>query len=207
MDTLSIVDAFSDFNLSEKEPVPVVGGGLVTDDVGFACATYRRSTNYIRVPTTLIGLVDAGVAIKAVNHGKLKSSGRLPRAKESNFDFSFLQTLLTANTAELVKIAVVSNAEVFELLYEYGEDLLRTHFGYIDGTPKDVAYRVKYEAIKTMLNGDPNSTKSCLIGSPTDILGVPPRISSLSTAVAWSCCEYRHGTNSYYCGKPRLYHG
>jgi len=26
--------------------------------------------------------------------------------------------------AELVKIAVVSNAEVFELLYEYGEDLL-----------------------------------------------------------------------------------
>jgi len=95
MDTLlSIVDAFSDFNLVRKEPVLVVGGGLVTDVAGFACATYRRSTNYIRVPTTLIGLVDAGVAIKvAVNHGKLKSSGRLPRAKESNLDFSFLQTL------------------------------------------------------------------------------------------------------------------
>jgi 3-dehydroquinate synthase len=55
--------------------------------------------------------------------------------------------------AELVKIAVVANAEVFELLDAYGEDLLRTHFGYIDGTPEiqEVAHRVNYEAIKTML--------------------------------------------------------
>lgn len=160
MDTLlSIVDAFAEFNLVRKEPVLVVGGGLVTDVAGFACATYRRSTNYIRVPTTLIGLVDAGVAIKvAVNHGKLKNRlGAYHPPKKVILDFSFLQTLPTDQVrngmAELVKIAVVSNAEVFELLYEYGEDLLRTHFGYIDGTPelKDVAYRVKYEAIKTML--------------------------------------------------------
>ena len=160
MDTLlSIIDAFSDFNLVRKEPVLVVGGGLVTDVAGFACATYRRSTNYIRVPTTLIGLVDAGVAIKvAVNHGKLKNRlGAYHAPKKVILDFSFLQTLPTDQVrngmAELVKIAVVSNAEVFELLYEYGEELLRTHFGYIDSTPelKDVAYRVKYEAIKTML--------------------------------------------------------
>ncbi len=160
MDTLlSIVDAFSNFNLVRKEPVLIVGGGLLTDVAGFACATYRRSTNYIRVPTTLIGLVDAGVAIKvAVNHGKLKNRlGAYHPPKKVILDFSFLQTLPTDQVrngmAELVKIAVVSNAEVFEMLYEYGEDLLRTHFGYIDSTPelKDIAYRVKYEAIKTML--------------------------------------------------------
>ncbi|MGL5826907.1 MAG: hypothetical protein ACRCYU_19165 [Nocardioides sp.] len=30
---------------------------------------FRRSTNYVRIPTTLIGLIDASVAIKvAVNH-------------------------------------------------------------------------------------------------------------------------------------------
>lgn len=160
MDTLlSIVDAFSNFNLVRKEPVLIVGGGLLTDVAGFACATYRRSTNYIRVPTTLIGLVDAGVAIKvAVNHGKLKNRlGAYHPPKKVILDFSFLRTLPTDQVrngmAELVKIAVVSNAEVFEMLYEYGEDLLRTHFGYIDSTPelKDIAYRVKYEAIKTML--------------------------------------------------------
>ena len=155
----SIVDAFSKFNLVRKEPVLVVGGGLITDVAGFACAAYRRSTNYIRIPTTLISLVDAGIAIKvAVNHGKLKNRlGAYHAPKQVLLDFSFLRTLPTAQVrngmAELVKIAVVANAEVFELLYEHGEDLLRTHFGYIDGTPQlqDVAHRVNYEAIKTML--------------------------------------------------------
>ena len=155
----SIVDAFSKFNLVRKEPVLVVGGGLITDVAGFACAAYRRSTNYIRIPTTLISLVDAGIAIKvAVNHGKLKNRlGAYHAPKQVLLDFSFLRTLPTAQVrngmAELVKIAVVANAEVFELLYEHGEDLLRTHFGYIDGTPQlqDVAHRLNYEAIKTML--------------------------------------------------------
>ena len=155
----SIIDAFSDFNLVRKEPVLIVGGGLISDVGGFACAAYRRSTNYIRIPTTLIALVDAGVAIKvAVNHGKLKNRlGAYHAPKKVILDFSFLRTLPTDQVrngmAELVKIAVVSNAEVFELLSEYGSDLLRTHFGYIDGTPelRDVAHRVNYEAIKTML--------------------------------------------------------
>jgi len=87
-----------------------VGGGLVTDVAGFACATYRRSTNYPR--PNLIGLVDAGVAIKvAVNHGKLKNRLGAYRA-ESNFDFSFLQTLPQIKSATAwrnLKIAVVSN--------------------------------------------------------------------------------------------------
>ncbi len=156
---LSIVNAFSDFGLVRKEPVLVVGGGLVLDVAGFACAAYRRSSNYIRVPTTLIALVDAGVAIKvAVNHGKLKNRlGAYHPPKKVFLDFSFLSTLPTEQVrngmAELVKIAVVSNAEVFELLYEYGEELLNTHFGYLGGTQmlKEVAHRVNYEAIKTML--------------------------------------------------------
>lgn len=68
----SIIDAFSDFGLVRKEPVLIVGGGLVTDVAGFACAAYRRSTNYIRIPTTLIGLIDAGVAIKVAVNSTLR---------------------------------------------------------------------------------------------------------------------------------------
>lgn len=160
MDTLlTIVDAFSQFKLVRKEPVLVVGGGLVLDVAGFACSTYRRKTNYIRVPTTLIGLVDAGVAIKvAVNHGKLKNRlGAYHAPKQVFLDFSFLRTLPTDQVrngmAELVKIAVVSNREVFELLYQHGEELLNTHFGYLGGSPelKAAAHRVNYESIKTML--------------------------------------------------------
>ena len=80
------MDAFGEFGLLRKEPVLVVGGGLTTDVAGLACATYRRGTNYIRVPTTLIGLIDASVAIKvAVNHGRTRTgSGRTtPRRRSS----------------------------------------------------------------------------------------------------------------------------
>ncbi|QMS91208.1 sedoheptulose 7-phosphate cyclase [Nostoc edaphicum CCNP1411] len=154
-----IVDAFSDFGLIRKEPVLVVGGGLVTDVAGFACASYRRKSNYIRIPTTLIGLIDAGVAIKvAVNHRKLKNRlGAYHAPLKVILDFSFLQTLPTAQVrngmAELIKIAVVANSEVFELLDEYGEELLRTHFGHVNGTSelKVIAHKLNYEAIKTML--------------------------------------------------------
>jgi 3-dehydroquinate synthase len=154
-----IVDAFADFGLVRKEPVLVVGGGLITDVAGLACATYRRRSNYIRIPTTLIGLIDASVAIKvAVNHKKLKNRlGAYHASQKVILDFSFLRTLPTAQVrngmAELVKIAVVSHKEVFDLLDKYGEDLLNTHFGYLDGTPElqAVAHRVTYEAIKRML--------------------------------------------------------
>jgi 3-dehydroquinate synthase len=154
-----IIDAFCRFNLLRKEPVLVIGGGLVTDVTGFACAAYRRSTNYIRIPTTLIGLIDASIAIKvAVNHGKLKNRlGAYHAPKMTFLDFSFLRSLpidqIRNGMAELVKIAVVANAEVFELLEWHGEALLTSHFGYANDDPslQEIGQQVNYAAIKTML--------------------------------------------------------
>ena len=154
-----IVDAFGDFGLVRKEPVLVVGGGLTTDVTGFACASYRRATNYIRVPTTLIGLIDASVAIKvAVNHRHAKNRlGAYHASRQVILDFSFLATLPTAQVrngmAELVKIGVVGNQRVFELLESHGEELLQTGFGHRDGTPelRAVAHELTHEAIRAML--------------------------------------------------------
>lgn len=155
----TIIDAFVDFGLVRKEPVLVVGGGLTTDVAGFACSSYRRRTNYIRVPTTLIGLIDASVAIKvAVNHGKLKNRlGAYHASQKVILDFSFLKTLpidqIRNGMAELIKIAVVGNKEIFELLENYGEALLATHFGYLNGTAElqEVAHKLTYNAIQSML--------------------------------------------------------
>ncbi|PHJ57425.1 3-dehydroquinate synthase [Nostoc linckia z18] len=154
-----IIDVFADFKLVRKEPVLVVGGGLITDVVGFACSTYRRSSNYIRIPTSLIGLIDASVAIKvAVNHRKLKNRlGAYHASQKVLLDFSLLGTLPTDQVrngmAELVKIAVVAHQNVFEWLEKYGKELLDTHFGNLDATPeiKEIAHRLTYEAIKKML--------------------------------------------------------
>jgi 3-dehydroquinate synthetase len=155
-----IVDAFGEFGLIRKEPVLVVGGGLTTDVAGFACATYRRGTNYLRVPTTLIGLVDASVAVKvAVNHRDLKNRlGAYHASEKVILDFSFLATLPTAQVrngmAELVKIAVVANRDVFELLDQHGVELLESGFGHRDGSAglREIGHRVTDQAIRTMLD-------------------------------------------------------
>ncbi len=154
-----LVDAFSAFGLLRTEAPLVVGGGLVTDVAGFACASYKRSTPYIRIPTTLIGLIDASVSIKvAVNHGKAKNRlGAYHPSSTVFLDFSFLASLSTDQVrngmAELIKIAVVANRTVFDLLDEHGEELLRTRFGHLDGNPEilKIADQVTDEAIDTML--------------------------------------------------------
>jgi 3-dehydroquinate synthase len=99
------------------------------------------------------------VAIKvAVNHKKLKNRLGAYHAYQKGFlDFSFLRTLPTAEVrngmAELLKIAIVGEAEVFELLEKYGQELLETHFGFLDGTPElqEIGHEVNYKAIKKML--------------------------------------------------------
>jgi len=154
-----IVNQFDAYGLVRTEPVLVIGGGLTTDVAGFACASYRRNTPYIRIPTTLIGLIDASVSIKvAVNHGKNKNRLGAYHASEKVFlDFSFLATLpedqVRNGMAELIKIAVVGNEEIFDLLERHGPDLLRTRFGHLDGSGdlRRVAHRLTYQAIATML--------------------------------------------------------
>lgn len=155
-----IVGEFDAFGLVRTEPVLVVGGGLTTDVAGFACASYRRNTPYIRIPTTLIGLIDASVSIKvAVNYGKHKNRlGAYHASQKVLLDFSFLKTLpedqVRNGMAELIKISVVGNAEIFRLLEEHGPDLLQTRFGHLDGTAelREIGDRLTYQAIATMLD-------------------------------------------------------
>ncbi len=154
-----IVDAFVDFGLVRDEPVLVVGGGLTTDVAGLACATYRRRANYIRVPTTLIGLVDASVAIKVgVNHRELKNRlGAFHASEQVILDFSFLETLpveqVRNGMAELVKIAVVAERGIFERLERHGAELLGTRFGHLDGGDelRGVGNAIADDAIRKML--------------------------------------------------------
>ncbi|CAG9940315.1 unnamed protein product [Clonostachys rosea f. rosea IK726] len=145
MDTLlGIVDSMNEFGVYRKEPVLVFGGGLVTDVAGFACAAYRRNTNFIRIPTTVIGLIDASVSIKvAVNYGNYKNRLGAYHAPIHTFlDFTFLRTLPVAQIrngfAELIKISSCADKTTFDLLDAYCEDLIATGFGRADGSPDDL---------------------------------------------------------------------
>ncbi|CCE29027.1 hypothetical protein E4U35_001845 [Claviceps purpurea] len=137
---LSIVDSMNDFGVFRKEPVLVVGGGLVTDVAGFACASYRRNTNYIRIPTTVIGLIDASVSIKvAVNYGGCKNRLGAYHAPQHTFlDFTFLRTLpvgqIRNGFAELIKISSCADKTTFDLLDKYCEQMITTAFGRLESS-------------------------------------------------------------------------
>ncbi|KAF1953816.1 putative 3-dehydroquinate synthase [Byssothecium circinans] len=140
---LGIVDSMTDFGIIRKEPVLVVGGGLVTDVAGFACAAYRRNTNFIRIPTTVIGLIDASVSIKvAVNYGNYKNRlGAYHAPMHTFLDFQFLRTLPEGQVrngfAELIKISSCAHLPTFDSLDKFCEKLISTSFGRSNDTTSD----------------------------------------------------------------------
>lgn len=163
----SMIDAMRDFNLKRQEPVLLMGGGLITDVGGFACSQMRRNTPYIRIPTSLIGLIDASIAIKvAVNHGDGKNKLGAYHAHKAVFlDTAFLATLpakeLRVGMAEIIKISVVESAKTFELLEAHCEELMETKFGHVNpewryskeemAKIKAVGQEVVFQAIHRML--------------------------------------------------------
>ena len=90
-----IWDWFFELGLTRRDEVVAVGGGALTDMVGFACATYKRGVPYVNVPTTLLAMVDASTGGKTgINYYGLKNSiGAFYPPKETIIDTKWLETL------------------------------------------------------------------------------------------------------------------
>jgi 3-dehydroquinate synthase len=128
---LSIVRALDDFGVDRRrEPIIGIGGGVLLDMVGLASSLYRRALPYIRIPTTLIGLVDAGVGAKTgVNHNGHKNRlGTYFPAERTLLDRTFLTTLprrhVSNGLAEIMKIGLIKDSRLFDLLEEHGPAML-----------------------------------------------------------------------------------
>ncbi|WP_116245343.1 sedoheptulose 7-phosphate cyclase [Nocardiopsis sp. FIRDI 009] len=159
MDTATdIVRALDAFGIDRRrEPVIAVGGGVLTDIVCLTANLYRRGTPVVRVPTTLIGLVDAGVGVKTgVNfNGGKNRLGTYYASTLTLLDRSFIATLdrrhIANGLAEILKIALVKDERLFTLLEEHGRDLLAHKLqGRPDGRGA-VAVEVVHRAIQGML--------------------------------------------------------
>ena len=84
--------------LRRAEPALAIGGGVLTDTAGFACALWRRGVPWARLPTTLLGMVDASVGIKvAVNYHRKNGVGHFYSPCHTFVDAAFLPTLAKAD--------------------------------------------------------------------------------------------------------------
>lgn len=165
-----VVDAMNAFGIDRRrEPVIAIGGGVLLDVVGLAASLYRRGTPYIRIPTTLVGLVDAGVGVKTgVNYGQGKNRlGTYAPAVATFVDRSFLSTLdarhLANGLAEILKMALIKSAELFGLLEDFGPLLIEDRFQGSTPALETAARRIVSEAIHLMLEElQPNLWEQCL---------------------------------------------
>ena len=124
-----------------------IGGGVCLDIVTVAASWIRRGVGHIRVPTTLIGQIDAGIGIKgAVNFGGKKNYLGCFYAPETVLVTpSFLSTLtrnhISEGFAEIIKIALVRDAWLFELVEKLGPELLLSKFSECQHGGKEVLWR------------------------------------------------------------------
>eukprot|EP00180_Rhodochaete_pulchella_P000615 Plantae.Rhodophyta-Rhodochaete_pulchella.ctg14525.p1 GENE.Plantae.Rhodophyta-Rhodochaete_pulchella.ctg14525~~Plantae.Rhodophyta-Rhodochaete_pulchella.ctg14525.p1 ORF type:complete len:419 (+),score=64.51 Plantae.Rhodophyta-Rhodochaete_pulchella.ctg14525:179-1258(+) len=153
-----VFEGMCEFALHRREPVVAIGGGVVLDVVGFAASMYRRGVPYIRVPTTLLAIVDASVGVKTGVDYVSKTKGPLKNRMGSFYapcaaflDKTFIRTQDDRNIqnglGEIMKLALVRSEELFGLLEEHGTRLIEERFQGQDG----VADRVIELSIQIML--------------------------------------------------------
>ncbi|MBE7432408.1 MAG: sedoheptulose 7-phosphate cyclase [Anaerolineales bacterium] len=116
------------------EPIIAIGGGVLTDVAGFVAANYRRGVPHIKVPTTLMGYVDASIGIKTgINfNGSKNRLGAFHPPQKVLLDKSFLKTLprrhILNGVCEIIKLAVIKDAGLFDLLEIHGARSVDAHF-------------------------------------------------------------------------------
>ncbi len=136
-------------HLERSAVMVAIGGGTVMDLVGVAASLYRRGIDYVRIPTTLIGIVDVAVGIKtAFNFREKKNAlGAFHAPVGAIADRCFLQTLpgrhLAGGIAEILKMGIICDERLFSLIETYGRRLMQTKFGEPRGVAKEVVLRAQ----------------------------------------------------------------
>ena len=132
---LWILSELDKFPINRRdEPIIAIGGGVLTDIAGFVASSYRRGIPHIKVPTTLMGYIDASVGIKTgVNFNNHKNRlGSFEPPKKVLLDRNFLKTLperhLLNGVCEMIKLAVIKDRTLFERLELHGVTCITSRF-------------------------------------------------------------------------------
>jgi shikimate kinase/3-dehydroquinate synthase len=110
-----------ELRLDRGGTIVALGGGCTTDAAGFAAATYLRGVDWVAVPTTLVGQVDAAIGGKtAINLPEGKNLiGAFHWPAATVIDPALLETLpdreRAEGLAEVVKTGLLAGGRLWEL--------------------------------------------------------------------------------------------
>ncbi|MEM8726960.1 MAG: 3-dehydroquinate synthase, partial [Pseudomonadota bacterium] len=121
-----LTDWLLGLGVTRSDHVFALGGGVVGDLTGFACAVLKRGCGFVQIPTTLLAQVDSSVGGKtAINTRAGKNLiGAFHQPSAVFIDPLVLDTLppreMGAGYAEVVKYGLLGDAEFFGWLEENG---------------------------------------------------------------------------------------
>ena len=124
--SLALIETLNLLNINKDDLIVVFGGGAIMDVVGYAASLFNKfGLDYIRVPTTLVGMIDAGIGLKVgVNYGGSKNFiGDYYPPLACFVDISFLDSLpreeISCGLSEAIKIAAVKDKSLYDHIVRY----------------------------------------------------------------------------------------
>ncbi len=130
-----IVRDFKDHSVARNEPVLMIGGGVLADIGGLACALFNRNTPYVMIGTSIVSGIDAGPSPRTCcdGFGYKNLLGAYHAPILTFLDRSFFQTMKTGwlrhGVVEIIKMAVIKDKNLFEMLESAGPALFHSKFG------------------------------------------------------------------------------
>merc|ERR1719413_339616 len=134
-DVERILVKLKELGQGRNEPLLVVGGGVIADIAGFATSLYSRNTPYVMLCTSIVSGIDAGpsprVCCNGFDYKNLYGAYHPPVLTIT--DRGFWRTLhpgwLRHGVAEIIKMAVMKDLSLFELMEKWGAKCVATKFG------------------------------------------------------------------------------
>jgi 3-dehydroquinate synthase len=133
-----IWDELAKAGFTRSDLVVAIGGGTVTDLAGFAAASWLRGIDWVAVPTTLAGMVDASVGGKTgINspYGK-NLIGAFHSPISVIIDPAWLRTLsdrdFAAGLAEVIKCGFIDDEEILNLVSGKSLSEIRSNTGLVN---------------------------------------------------------------------------
>jgi len=125
-----LADWLLGIGIERGDHVVALGGGVIGDLTGFACAIVKRGCQFVQIPTTLLALVDSSVGGKTAINSRVGKNliGAFHQPALVLIDPNTLDTLpdreVRAGYAEVVKYGLIYDVDFFGWCEINGEKLL-----------------------------------------------------------------------------------